>query len=561
MKRQAMFLPGLMAAAAVPLLAASPATPVHAQDRQVCEAESFAALSLPGTRIVSAEAVPADDKAGAHCIVRGLVNERTGSDGKPYSIGFEMRLPDDWNGRYFHQVNGGNDGEVVPAYGDLKGSQPDNALTRGYAVLSTDSGHDGEANPEAGLAGGNVFGLDHQARVDYGYGANVTLTPIAKSIIAGYYGRQPDYSYMVGCSNGGRHALVGATRLADEFDGFLAGAPGYNLPKAAVQHAWDVQSFQIANEDIRKAFSREDMNLVAEGVRAACDGLDGAEDGIVGDIRACQGKFDIASLACEGGKTNQCLAAEQVEALSRVFAGPTNSKGEQLYTDWSWDAGVGSGDWRFWKLESPIPPWDHMPLIAVMGAGSLSHVFTTPPTRVEGTPEALLDYLVGFDFDEDAPKIFATTEKYPESAMDFMAPTDWRAPELAELQEAGGKVIVFHGVSDGVFSFSATVDWYEKLRENNGGDVSGFARFYPVPGMAHCDGGPATDSFDLFQELVDWVEKDEAPETPIASARADNEELPAGWSKTRTRPLCDWPQVARYDGSGDIEKAESFSCE
>jgi feruloyl esterase len=144
--------------------------------------------------------------------------------------------------------------------------------------------------------------------------------------------------------------------------------------------------------------------------------------------------------------------------------------------------------------------------------------------------------------------------------MDFMAPTDWRQPKLAELKAAGGKVIVYHGAADGAFSLQATIDWYEKVRANNGGDVSGFARFYPVPGMTHCGGGPSTDRFDLFGALVDWVEHGKAPTNVTASARADNRELPQGWSPTRSRPLCDWPKVARYKG-GDLESAASFRCE
>jgi feruloyl esterase len=147
------------------------------------------------------------------------------------------------------------------------------------------------------------------------------------------------------------------------------------------------------------------------------------------------------------------------------------------------------------------------------------------------------------------------------SAMDFMAPTDWRNPRLAELKTAGSKVIVYHGASDGAFSLQATIDWYDELRANNGGDVSDFARFYPVPGMAHCGGGPATDRFDAFGALVDWVEQDTAPGALTASVRAENAELPASWSKTRSRPLCDWPNVARYRGAGDLESAASFVCE
>lgn len=541
--------------------AQAPSARAQPQHAPACDAATFARLGLPRTRIVAAAAVRDDERAPPHCQVRAAVNERTGMDGKPYAIGFEIRLPDEWNGRYFHQVNGGNDGAVVPAYGNLQGNQPDNALARGYAVLSSDSGHDGQANRDAGLAGGNLFGFDHQARLDYGYTANVILTPIAKRIVEGYYGRRPEYSYMVGCSNGGRHALVGATRLANEFDGFLAGAPGYNLPMVALQHAWDVQSFDRVAGDIRRALSRDDMRTVADAVLEQCDELDGAADGIVGALAACQTTFDVERLTCPAAAGDRCLEAKQVEALARSFAGPSNSAGEKLYAEWWYDAGLASSDWRNWKLESAIPGLDGLPLIATLGAGSLAQIFTTPPTRLDGTAAGMLAYLRSFDFDRDARKIVATTREYPVAAMDFMAPADWRDPQLAELQAAGGKVIVYHGASDGAFSLASTVDWYEKLAANNGGDASSFARFYAVPGMAHCGGGPATDRFDLFSALVDWVERDRPPETVAATVRADNRERPADWSATRSRPLCDWPKVARYAGAGDLESAASFRCE
>ncbi len=541
--------------------AAVAAAHAEAQPAVSCDAASFARLDLPATRIVSATAVNDDPRAGAHCVLRAAVNERRGTDGKPYAIGFEMRLPERWNGRYFHQVNGGNDGAVVPAYGGLGGSQPDNALARGYAVLSSDSGHDGQANRDAGLVGGNLFGFDHQARLDYGYAANVTLTPLAKTIVERYYGRRPEYSYMVGCSNGGRHALVGATRLAREFDGFLAGAPGYNLPQVGLQHAWDIQSFSQADPVVKNAFSRDDMRLVADAVVAQCDALDGASDAMVGALAACRQTFELEGLTCSAGSSAQCLEPQQVAAMKRSFAGPTDRSGRRLYSSWLFDPGLVSNDWRAWKLESPIPGFDGSPLIATLGAGSLAQIFTTPPTTVVGTPPALLAYLRAFDFERDAPKIEAATPAYPTSAMDLMAPTDWRNPRLAELQAAGGKVIVYHGASDGAFSLQATIDWYDKVRANNGGDASGFARFYPVPGMAHCGGGPATDRFDAFSALVDWVERGTAPGSLTATARADNPELPANWSKTRSRPLCDWPKVARYGGAGDLESAASFRCE
>jgi len=428
--------------------------------------------------------------------------------------------------------------------------------------LSSDSGHDGQANRDAGLIGGNLFGFDHQARLDYGYAANVTLTPLAKTIVERYYGRRPEYSYMVGCSNGGRHALVGATRLASQFDGFLAGAPGYNLPQVGLQHAWDIQSFAQADAEPRRALPRDAMRVVADGVRAQCDALDGAADGIVGALAECRRTFDLDRLTCSAnGGGGQCLAPQQVAAIERSFAGPTDANGRALYSSWLFDVGLSSNDWRTWKVESPIPGFDGSPLIATLGAGSLAQIFTTPPTAVAGTPQALLEYLRAFDFERDAPKIEAATPAYPVSAMDSLAPTDWRNPRLAELKAAGGKIIVYHGVSDGAFSVQSTVDWYEKVRANNDGDITDFARFYPVPGMAHCGGGPATDRFDAFSALVAWVEQGTAPGNLIATARAENQELPADWSKTRSRPLCDWPLVARYRGTGDLESATSFVCE
>jgi feruloyl esterase len=551
-------MPVAVAAAGLTGCAGSPA----GSTAPVACAELPAAMArLKNVRVTAAEAV-ADDGKGtpAHCRVGGVANERIGSDGREYAIAFEMRLPTAWNQRFLHQVNGGNDGKVVPALGALP-IWPQNALQRGFAVISSDSGHrdDDPANSAAGLAKSNVFGLDPQARRDYGYSANDTMFTVAQGLMRAHYGRAPSRSYMAGCSNGGRHALVAATRYGDRYDGILAGAPGLNLPKAAVQHAWDVQSWQMADPDIRKAFSPDDMKLVAAKVVERCDALDGAADGIVGDLAACQTRFKIAELQCSGAKTPQCLSAAQVAALARAFAGPRNSKGEMLYSDWSWDAGIGSGNWRFWKLESQIPPWNRMPLIATMGAGSLSYIFTTPPTRTPGTPDELVKFLGSFDFDRDAPRIHATDATFTESAMQFMAPPDVDSPTLSTFRARGGKLIVYHGNSDAVFSVNDTTRWFSRLQAHLGSDAAGLARYYPVPGMAHCSGGPATDQFDALGALVDWVERGTAPGALAASVNPENKELPVAWSKMRSRPLCPWPQVVRWAG-GDLESAASFRC-
>ncbi len=569
----------LTATAAAALLAACATTPQEPPVATVaCAALPDAMRMTRNVSLASSVETPADDKGNpAHCLVKGVANERTGSDGRSYAIGFEMRLPAAWNKRFLHQVNGGNDGKVVPALGALA-TDKRSALQRGFAVISSDSGHneDDPANAATGLAKGNVFGLDAQARRDYGYTANDTVYTVAQDLMQSHYGTAPKHNYMAGCSNGGRHGLVAATRYANRYDGILAGAPGMNLPKAAVQHAWDVQSWQMVNPadpDIRKAFSPDDMKLVANKVLEACDALDGVADGIVADIARCQRVFKLADTQCKAEKNASCLSANQVTALTRAFAGPRNSKGEQLYSDWSFDAGMGSTNWRFWKMESQIPPWDKLPLIATMGAGSLSYIFSTPPVATEGKPAALLNFLTKFNFDTDAPRIFANAGDYSESAMDFMTPPDVDNPKLDSFRARKGKLIVYHGNSDGVFSVNDTARWYAKLAANvsmvgagaaagatGAAQASSFARYFPVPGMAHCSGGPAADQFDGLDALVNWVEKGQAPDMLLATVNPDNKELPATWSKTRSRPLCAWPAVATYKGQGDVENAASFSC-
>ena len=558
---------GSSAGAATPEDVAAKAAP------KSCADVTTAFVGMPNVRIVSAKATAATGDEPAACVVIGAANERTGADGAHYALGFELRLPETWNGRFLHQVNGGNDGEIVAATGDPKNMNAYgdvSALARGFAVLSGDEGHSG-ADPAFavfGIAGGSAFGFDAQARADYGYAGDATLAPIAKAIIADYYGVGPARSYMMGCSNGGRHAMVAASRRGGDYDGFVAGDPGFDLPRAAVQHAWDVQSFLTIDPDIKKSFSASDMAVVGAGVAKACGALDSApSDGMVYDIRACQKAFKIADLQCAGAKSDACLSQAQVKALTRAFAGPSNAKGEALYSDWPYDAGMSAANWRFWKVFSGVPPWNGNPLIATMGAASLAEIFTTPPTVVKGDPDSLIAFLAHFDFDRDAPKIYATGTfsvagreiDFPESAWTFMSPPDADNPKLETMRAAGHKLIVYHGQSDGVFSINSSVRWWETLNANSDGKAADFARLFAVPGMNHCMSGPATDNFDALGAIVDWVEKGKAPDSILASVDPNNKELPGSWSKSRARPLCPWPQFARYVG-GDVEKAASFVC-
>ncbi len=524
---------------------------------------SLASLALPGTRITSVAAVAASDGSNgqpalpAHCLVQGQLNERISPvDGNRYAIGFEMRLPNDWNGRFFHQGNGGLDGSVVPATGVIGGGGPSTtALAMGFAVLSSDAGHP-QPTP--------FFGADPQARLDYGYQAVGKLTPIARSLIQAAYGKAPDRSYFAGCSNGGRHAMVTAARYAQDYDGVLAGNPGFHLPKAASTQLWKVKQYAtIAGNgangqlDISTAVTPAEYSTVGASITAKCDALDGVKDGIVSDVVACQAAFNIQTdvPTCEGGtRTGSCLTPAQKNTLQRIFAGPRLADGTPSYSHTWFDPGVAGKDFALW----------HYFIAQNLDPGSVSLVFNTPPMPVPtflATPPGQI--ALNYDLDRDYGKLFATNGTYTESGWSFMTPPD--ETNLSTLRNRGGKLMVYHGTADGVFSAADTANWYDRLQQAELGHAAGYARLYLVPGMNHCANGPSTDQFDMVTALVNWVEKGQAPDRVIAKARGagstvPNPEVPASWSPGRTRPLCPYPLVARYNGSGDVESADSFSC-
>jgi Tannase and feruloyl esterase len=544
----------LLASAALPALAQAPS----------CSAVTTASLGLPHVEITGAAWQEPDKGLPRHCLLTGKANQRKGVDGHDYAITFEIRLPAEWSQRFLHQVNGGNDGVVVPAIGDRAGAPVSGGrppLARGFAVLSSDSGHAGNdpAKADRKLARGAAFGLDPQARRDYGYAANQTLAPLAKAILKAHYGEAPKRSYIAGCSNGGRHAMVAATRMPEHYDGYLVGNAGFNLPRAAVQHALDMQAFTKVDPDVRKAITSDDVRVISNGIVQACDKLDGLEDGITANIRACQKAFDFAQLQCQPGQSTACLSAEKVAALKASFAGPQNSRGEQLYADWPADGGVGTGNWRAWKVQSTVEPWERLPIIATMGAASLAFIFTTPPAPVDGAPEALVKSLLSYDFDRDAPKIFGKDGAFAESAFDFMTPPDIDDPKLDGLRRAGGRMLIYNGQADPVFSFNDMASWWEKFDRNTGGKAQDHVRLFALPGVTHCGGGRGLDFIDALTALTDWVENGQAPERITASVNPENRDVPNEWDKARTRPLCPWPAFARYQG-GDAEKAESFVC-
>jgi feruloyl esterase len=420
-------------------------------------------------------------------------------------------------------------------------------LRDGFAVLSSDAGHTSAQNP--------LFGLDPQARLDYGYQAVASLTPMAKNLIQRAYAKAPDRSYFAGCSNGGRHAMIAATRYANDYDGVLAGAPGYNLPKAAIANIAGGQLYASVSTsaDISTGFTIEERRVVATAVLAKCDALDGAGDGLVQDVEACRTAFDLQRdvPTCAGARDGTCLSAAQKTAIGKIFSGPTTSNGSRIYASFPYDAGISQPGNAFWEFTAPLQ----------LDSGAVGMIFKVPPEAAAGFNGPA--YALAANLDTMVQQINATNATYTESAMSFMTPPN--PTNMGTLKNRGGKIMVYHGVSDPIFSVDDSEAWYKGLQSANGGDASNFARFFRVPGMGHCSGGPATDQFDSLSSLVSWVEKGQAPERIVASARGPgnpggaNADVPATWSATRTRPLCPYPLVARYT-SGDVESAASFSC-
>jgi feruloyl esterase len=520
-------------------------------------AELAAKINFANTTITAANAIAAGTLtvAGkpvpAHCQVTGQMFKRTSAvDGKSYAIGFEMRLPNNWNGRFFYQANGGVDGSVVTATGAVGGGGPlDNALNMGFAVISSDAGH-APATP--------FFGTDPQARLDYGYQAVGKLTPMAKYIIETAYGKKPDRSYIGGCSNGGRHTMVAAARYGDQYDGFLVGNPGFRLPLAAIANIAGAKAYNALATtpgDLSTGFTQAERTLVSNAVLAKCDALDGATDGLVQNTQACQAAFDLNRdvPTCSGSRDGTCLSAAQKTAIGGLFAGATTATGTKIYSSFPYDAGLATGGWAQWKFNASLN----------LDTGAVGIIWSVPPedpATFNGPNFALTGDLASM-----LAKVGATNATFTESALSFMLPPN--PSDLSTLKNRGAKIMVYHGTSDPIFSSDDTTAWYNALRTANGGDASNFSRFFAVPGMNHCSGGPTADQFDMLTPLVAWVEQGKAPDSVQASVRGVgnaggvNADLPAAWSAARTRPLCPYPKAAKYKGSGSIEDAANFTCE
>lgn len=440
------------------------------------------------------------------------------------------------------------DGTLEQAFGvfDPQLGAIANALSRGYAVASTDGGHIGTSGFD-----GN-FGADTQARIDYAYNAVDQATLASKNVLGRYYGKSADKSYFVGCSNGGRQAMLASQRFPHHFDGIVAGDPGFNYMPMVSNSLSDVLALAAAvpggatnafGPDLSKVYSQSDRDLISKAIVSKCDtkGRDTVLDGILSDPQACDFNPQTDISTCVAGNDGTCLSALQKTTLASMMRGGQTSAGAPIYSDYMYDSGIGSIGWSIWKLDGisiPLSP----SLSVSLGLNQLAGL--DGPGKVFMSPANPTFSPFAFNPDVD-----------PARMAEFGALASATSTDLSAFRSRGGKLMIYNGNSDPLVSSKDLIRYYQSLNTANSGGAAAFARLFLVPGMLHCGGGSSTDSFDPLAAIQAWVEQGVAPDAIVAKAGAATP-----WPG-RTRPLCAYPSVAVYKGSGSLEDASSFNCQ
>ena len=470
--------------------------------------EKLAGLSLPDTTITQAQAIrtpPADAPAALRNLPPFCRVAATLAPSKDSEIKIEVWLPEsNWNGKLQSLGNGGWSGAINT--GGLAG-----ALRRGYATASTDTGHSG---------GGAAFALGHPEKLtDFGYRAVHEMTVKAKAFIAAYYGNGPKLSYWNGCSSGGKQGLKEAQRFPADYDGIIAGAPANYWTHLMVATLWPAHA---TLKDPAAFIPPSKYPLIHQAVLAACDALDGVKDGVLENPTRC--KFDPNLLLCKGDDTAGCLTAPQVEAARKIYGPVRNPRTRQEIfpllepgSELGWAPLAGG----------PAPfqiPVEHFKYV----------VFQDPNWDFKA-----------LNFDNDV----ALADKIDNGLLNA---TD---PDLKAFFARGGKLLQYHGWNDQIIAPRNSIDYYKSVEQKLGGPskLQGNYRLFMVPGMGHCGGGDGPNSFDMVSTIEQWVEQNQPPERIVATLRAND-------SVVRTRPLCPFPQVAQYKGTGSTDDAASFVC-
>ena len=487
--------------------------------------ESLRELSLPNTTVTLAQVVaagafspPATGQESAQpnanfkqlpsfCRVAATLRPSSDSD-----IRIEVWMPlANWNGKFQGVGNGGFAGVITYTSGSsgIERGMAE-ALKRGYATASTDTGHTADTGP--------IFLGRAEKLVDFGYRAVHEMTVAAKAIVAAFYGADPKLSYWNGCSTGGRQGLMEAQRFPADYDGIIAGAPANPQTRLS---AWNVYVGRAALEDPAHTIQASKYPMIHEAVLNACDALDGLKDGLIGDPTQC--RFDFKTLACTGEDSASCLTAAQVATAQKVTSPAVQSKtGEVIFPGLALGTELGWGT----KIGGPAP--------SALGTDYFKYVVFKDPKWDWRT------------FDLDTAVMLA--DRIDNGTINVTS------PDLTVFRRRGGKLLLYHGWRDQNFSAQSTIDYYRSVLGRMGSaQASEWVRLFLAPGMGHCGGGEGPNAFDAIAALEQWVEQGTAPAAISASHSTDGK-------VDRTRPLCPYPQVAKYRGTGSIDEAVNFSC-
>lgn len=463
------------------------------------------ALKLPDVKVIDAAAIPAATQGAiraSHCRVNGVIGAE---------IKFTLLLPDEWNRKFMMGGGGGFVGQVQ--------NQAGTSVNAGYATVGTDTGHQATGT-DARWALNNL-----ERQLNFGYLAVHRTAEVAKAIVRSYYGASETRAYFSGCSNGGRQALMEAQRFPDDFDGIIAGAPAYDFTGIAAQFVKDQQAaFPDPRHLSTSLFSPAALRSIEAQILAKCDALDGVNDGLLEDPRAC--RLEVSSLT---GLTDQ-----QRAALKTIYGETRNKDGIIYPAQPVGGESEAANGWDAW-ITGANPA-----LLAAQNAPNARFAFGTEIFKSFVFNDPAWDY---------SRYEFSTFAKDTALAATFLNATD---TDLSRFRDNGSKLILWHGWSDAALTALATIRYYDQVQQRDP-RAADYLRLFMLPGVLHCGGGPGPDNVDWTTAIDEWVERGTAPERLVARKVVNG-------AVSRARPLCAYPRHAVYKGSGSLDEADNFVC-
>jgi feruloyl esterase len=480
----------------------------EAQSKPKMPCGQLRALTGYDFSVITAVEVPSDGEWPGFCRVMGQIQPE---------VRFEVGLPAVWNQRLYMTGNGGYAGESLDS--PNRGGRRDQGLKLGFATAATNTGHDASVEPLG------TFATDSQKLLDYAFRSLHVTAVTAKKLAEAYYGAAPRRSYFNGCSTGGRQGLILAQRFPQDFDGIVVGMPVLDFTGTMLRYVATQRALAEA------PLSPAKVKLLARHIYEHCDGKDGLKDGLIDDPRRCDFVPAKHLPVCGAGDAAECFTTGQVRALEVIY-GDVVAQGRRLFPGWPVGPEIDGPNGR--------PGWDHW-FVREQGQ-TISAAFAETFFRYLAFPKKDPNFTMAqFDWEKDPQRL-----DWIRGVLDA---TD---PDLTAFRDNGGKIVMYFGWADPALNPRMGVEYFESVQRKMG-STEDFFKLYMMPGVFHCGGGVGPASFDPLNPLIQWVEDGRAP----AGLRASHV---VGEKVVRTRPLCPYPQVAKYKGAGSMEDADSFAC-